>query len=126
MMQIAREKNPAGAIVFLVQQIATPPRTPPTAQGADEFAGNLMNRSDSENPELAYRRGYQQGADEVAKALMPILDKHSPLWAKALDRFELAVARWRYCPRNRKRHIVRDQPPRLAIPRQHSIPMPHS
>jgi hypothetical protein len=86
-----------------------------------EFAhdGPEMERNPIEHPELAYRRGYQQGAHHIVVTLKEA-DTLSPELLCALKPYMLAIANWRY-PRNNhrrlRRHIIRDAAPVLDLDR---------
>jgi hypothetical protein len=87
----------------------------------EEFAhdGPEMERNPIEHPELAYRRGYQQGAYHV----FGVLEKtgaFSPQLLHVLQAYMTAVAHWRY-PRNNqrriRRHMLKDAAPELSLDR---------
>jgi hypothetical protein len=85
--------------------------------GTDEFDSARvpwmpLRRSEHEHPEYAYRRGYQQGAREVVRALEGRVDP--ALW-RSLNAFVRKVGKWRYGKRARQREVMRDQAPRFTL-----------
>ena len=58
-----------------------------------------MRRSDQENPERAYRRGFQQGVQAVVAALEGKIDP--TIWGSLQDYVDGKVAQWRYSKRGR-------------------------
>jgi hypothetical protein len=82
-------------------------------QGA-EFDTSRYERSNTEHPEQAYRRGFQQGAHAVVEALKERVD---PNTLDALKHYvRITLAEWRNsAKRNRKRHVTVDQPPKLNL-----------
>jgi hypothetical protein len=88
----------------------------------EEFAldgPEKMERNPIEHPELAYRRGYQQGAYHV----FGVLEKagaFSPQMLRVLQAYMTAVANWRYPRNNRRRlrrHLPKDAAPELSLDR---------
>jgi hypothetical protein len=79
---------------------------------------DYSERSDQEHPERAYRRGVQHGATFVLEALMDA--EHGAIDRKLLadiNRYvDHTLARWRYNSRRLRRHIRRDDPPRMKRP----------
>jgi hypothetical protein len=84
------------------------------AAGQEDFLDDPMRRVDSENPERAYRRGYQQGAHAVCEGLRAagVLDADT---LRQVDRFIGTVGLWRYGPRALKRELHRDRAPTLTL-----------
>jgi hypothetical protein len=73
-----------------------------------------MERSDLEHPEQAYRRGVQQGAYFVLEALEADCGSVDRKLLSNITRYvERTLASWRYNSRRLRRHIKRDDPPRL-------------
>jgi hypothetical protein len=76
-------------------------------------------RQPGEHPELAYRRGYQQGVDHV----LGVLEKAgalSPALLALLDEYQTRVTFWRYPQGNRRRlrrHMRKDAAPVLNLDR---------
>lgn len=87
---------------------------PATANQGAEFDSSRYERSITEHPEQAYRRGFQQGAHAVVDALK---DKVDPNTLDGLKHYVgITLAEWRYsAKRNRKRHVSLDQPPKLNL-----------
>jgi hypothetical protein len=80
-------------------------------------AGPEMERNPIEHPELAYRRGYQQGAVHVV-AVLEKADALPPGLLAVLATYRTAVANWRYPSGNRRRlrrHIGKDAAPELSL-----------
>jgi hypothetical protein len=94
----------------------------------DEFNGPLQEiarngpeneRNPIEHPELAYRRGYQQGAHHVVAALEKA-DALSPALLSVLEDYLTTVAFWRYPRGDRRRlrcHLLKDRAPELNLDR---------
>jgi hypothetical protein len=83
----------------------------PDYPGRAEFAASpILERNPFEDPEAAYRRGYQQGAHAVMKALPP------GELRQQVKNFVNKIGEWRYAKRRRfGRHVVQDRPPTLEI-----------
>jgi hypothetical protein len=70
-----------------------------------------LTRNENECAEQSYRRGYQQGAFEILKALRAW--EADPQIVEQVTRFVFgAVFDWRY-KRKLGRHLIRDAAPRL-------------
>jgi hypothetical protein len=96
----------------------TDAHTLPDHASRDEFsiASPALERSVNEHPEQAYRRGYQQGAYAIVKALKETGAIEGRILAVIEDHVNLKLANWRYSRTRRlKRNIIRDDPPALQI-----------
>jgi hypothetical protein len=81
--------------------------------------GPIMERHAGEHPELAYRRGYQQGSAHI----LHVLEKAGalpPELRALLDEHLLKIAKWRYPSGDRRRlrrHMRDDAAPELSLDR---------
>jgi hypothetical protein len=81
--------------------------------------GPSMERHAREHPELAYRRGYQQGSGHV----LDVLEKAGalpPALLAVLNGYQTKVAAWRYPRGDRRRlrrHMRDDAAPELNLDR---------
>jgi hypothetical protein len=75
-------------------------------------------RNPIEHPELAYRRGYQQGAYHIVAVRKQVVTLPPALLAVLENYAELTVYNWRYPRDQRKRlrrHIIKDGAPELNV-----------
>jgi hypothetical protein len=77
----------------------------------EKFLDHPERRSEIEHPETAYRRGYQQGANEVMQAMLAagLIDQ------KTVSTFTLKSNNWRHGKRSLKRELLKDRAPKLSL-----------